>query len=83
MSPFVSRRLRVHAAKPSQQDLGTLTALIEAEAVTPVIAATCPLHETAEAIRHLAEQHARGKIVIAVRGSHAAPEPSPKEIEDE
>ena len=83
LSPFVSQRLRVLVAKPSQQDLETLTALIEAEAVTPVIETTYALAETAEAIRHLAEQHPRTKIVIAVRGSHAGPQPSTKETEDE
>jgi NADPH:quinone reductase-like Zn-dependent oxidoreductase len=36
-------------------------------AVTPVIEKTYALADTAEAIRHLAEQHARSKIVIAVR----------------
>ena len=79
LSPFVPQRLRVHAAKPSQQDLVALTALIEAESVTPVIEATYVLADTAEAIRHLAEQHARAKIVIAVRGSHAASQPSTNE----
>jgi NADPH:quinone reductase-like Zn-dependent oxidoreductase len=72
LSPFVSQRLRVHAAKPSQSDLDALTALIEAGSVTPVIEATYPLAGTAEAIRHLAERHARAKLVIAVCGSHAA-----------
>jgi NADPH:quinone reductase-like Zn-dependent oxidoreductase len=79
LSPFVPQRLRVHATKPSQRDLVALTALIEAGSVTPVIEATYALADTAEAIRHLAEQHARAKIVIAVRGSHAGPQPSTNE----
>src|SRR5680860_394921 len=79
LSPFVPQRLRVHASKPSQSDLAALTALIEAESVTPVIEATYALADTAEAMRHLAEQHARAKIVIAVRGSHAGPQPSTNE----
>ena len=65
-SPFVTQRLRVHAAKPSPSDLDALTTLIDAGAVTPAIEATYELADTAAAIRHLAEEHARAKIVIAV-----------------
>jgi NADPH:quinone reductase-like Zn-dependent oxidoreductase len=82
LSPFVPQRLRVHASKPSQSDLDALTALIEAESVTPVIEATYALADTAEAIRHLAEEHARAKIVIAVRDRHAASQPSTKATKD-
>ena len=73
---------RVHAAKPSQSDLDAVTALIEAGAVMPVIEATYELADTAEAVRHLAEDHARAKIVIAVRGRHAASHESTKETND-
>jgi NADPH:quinone reductase-like Zn-dependent oxidoreductase len=34
--------------------------------VTPVIDRTCPLSDVPEAIRYVAEGHARGKVVIAV-----------------
>ena len=78
-SPFITQRLRVHAAKPSGSDLDTVTALIEAGAVTPAIEATYELADTAEAICHLSEAHARAKIVISVRGRHAASQPSTKD----
>jgi len=71
-SPFVTQRLRVHAAKPSRSDLDAVTTLIEAGAVTPAVEATYELADTAAAIRHLAEEHARAKLVITVHGSHAA-----------
>jgi NADPH:quinone reductase-like Zn-dependent oxidoreductase len=80
-SPFVTQRLRVHASRPSRADLDAITALIESEAVTPAIEATYALADTAQAIRHLTEQHARTKIVIAVRGRHAASQPSTKETD--
>ena len=80
-SPFVTQRLRVHASNPSRSDLDALTALIKAGAVTPVIEATYELADTPAAIRHLSEAHARAKNVIAVRGSHDAPQPSTKETE--
>jgi NADPH:quinone reductase-like Zn-dependent oxidoreductase len=66
LSPFVGQRLRVHAAKPSRSDLDALTSLIESGSVTPVVEATYALADTAEAIHHLAERHARAKIVVAV-----------------
>jgi NADPH:quinone reductase-like Zn-dependent oxidoreductase len=81
-SPFVTQRLRVHAAKPSRSDLDAVTALIEAGAVTPVIEATYELADTPAAIRHLAEEHARAKLVIAVRGRPAPRQPSTKRTED-
>ena len=81
-SPFVTQRLRVHAAKPSRSDLDAVSALIDAGAVTPAIEATYELADTAAAIRHLAEEHARAKVVIAVGGRHAAPQPSTKKNED-
>ncbi len=81
-SPFVIQRLRVHAAKPSRSDLDAVTTLIEAGAVTPAIETTYELADAAQAIRHLTEEHARAKLVIAVRGRPAASHPSTKETED-
>jgi len=43
-----------------------LKELIEAGKVIPVIGATFPLSEVPEAIVHLEEGHARGKVVITV-----------------
>jgi NADPH:quinone reductase-like Zn-dependent oxidoreductase len=73
LGPFVPQRLRVLTAKPSRRALEALTALIEAGQVTPVIEDIYTLADTAEALRHLAEQHPRSKLVIAV----PAPPPPP------
>jgi NADPH:quinone reductase-like Zn-dependent oxidoreductase len=43
-----------------------LKELIEGGKLTPVIDRIYPLGEAAEAIRHLEQGHARGKIVIRV-----------------
>jgi NADPH:quinone reductase-like Zn-dependent oxidoreductase len=43
-----------------------LKELIEAGKLTPVIDRTYPLSEAPEAIRHLEQGHARGKIVLRV-----------------
>jgi NADPH:quinone reductase-like Zn-dependent oxidoreductase len=47
-------------------DLLALTELVEAGKVTPVIGGTYPLHQTAEAIGHVATGHARGTLVITL-----------------
>ena len=41
-------------------------ALIAAGAVWPVIDRTYPLEETAEAVRHVGEGRAKGKVVVTV-----------------
>ena len=66
LSPFVSQKLGTFISKQSGQDLVVLKELIEAGKVTPVIDKTYPLSEVPEAIRHLEEGHARGKVVITV-----------------
>jgi NADPH:quinone reductase-like Zn-dependent oxidoreductase len=48
------------------EDLVALTELIEAGKVTPVMDRTYPLSETAQAISHVGEGHARGKVTISV-----------------
>ena len=66
VSLFVGQRLRGLATKIEQKDLVTLTELVEAGTVAPVIDRTYPLIEAPDAIRYLAEGHAAGKIVITV-----------------
>ena len=66
VSLFVGQRLRGLNSKVKQEDLVALTELIEAGKVTPVIDRTYPLVEAPDAIRYLAEGHARGKVVITV-----------------
>jgi len=53
-------------AKMNQKDLVYMRELVEAGKVVPVIERRYPLRETAEAIRHLEEGHARGKVVITI-----------------
>ncbi len=65
-SRFVSQRLVTWIAALNNGDLRTLTGLIEAGKVTPVIDRTYALAETPAAIRYLEEGHTRGKVVITV-----------------
>ena len=48
------------------QQLLTLTGLIEAGKLTPVLDRTYPLAGTAEGLRRVEQGHARGKVVITV-----------------
>jgi NADPH:quinone reductase-like Zn-dependent oxidoreductase len=66
VSLFVGQKLGGLNSIVKQEDLVALKALIEAGKVTPVIDRTYPLIEAPDAIRYLAEGHARGKIVITV-----------------
>ncbi len=53
-------------AKLNQQDLVFVKELLEEGLVVPVIERRYPLHETAQALQYLEEEHARGKVVITV-----------------
>ena len=66
LSRFGSQRLRGMLATDDQDDLLTVTGMIEAGKVAPVINRTYPLSEAAEAIRAALADHARGKTVITV-----------------
>ncbi len=65
-SLVVSQAMRPMLARGNGDDLAVLTGLIEAGKVTPVVGRTYPLSAVPDAIRHLAEGHARGKVVITV-----------------
>jgi NADPH:quinone reductase-like Zn-dependent oxidoreductase len=67
LSPFVSQLPTVNFSMANKKDSMTvLRELIEGGKVTPVIDRTFPLSEVPEAIRHLEDGHARGKVVIIV-----------------
>jgi NADPH:quinone reductase-like Zn-dependent oxidoreductase len=74
---FSSQALRKFVMSTKLQDLLELTQLIEAGKVTPVIDRTYPLSETALAIGHVGEGHARGKTVISVTAAASAARPGP------
>jgi NADPH:quinone reductase-like Zn-dependent oxidoreductase len=64
VNPFVSQELGFFISAMKAADLATLRDLMQAGTVTPVIDREYPLHEIAEAIRHLETGRARGKIVV-------------------
>ena len=50
----------------NHEDLVFMKELIEAGKVVPVIDRRYPLRQTAEALRYLEQEHARGKVVITI-----------------
>ena len=66
LSPLVGQRLTMYVSRHRRADIETLSRLIEAGQVTPVIGRTYRLSDASAAIRHLAEGHAQGKIAITI-----------------
>jgi NADPH:quinone reductase-like Zn-dependent oxidoreductase len=66
LSPFVGQKRGTFVNKENHEDLILLKKLVESGKLTPVIDRTYPLAEAPEAIRYLAEGHARGKVVLTV-----------------
>src|SRR6266480_3418612 len=63
---LVRERLRLIPHEQKREQLLTLTRLIEAGKLTPVLDRTYPLAGTAEGLRRVEQGHARGKVVITV-----------------
>ncbi|HYL08050.1 MAG TPA: NAD(P)-dependent alcohol dehydrogenase [Candidatus Udaeobacter sp.] len=64
---MASRRQMAPSIKfQNRPDLLALKELVEAGKVTPVIDGTYPLSETAAAIAHVGEGHARGTVIISI-----------------
>ncbi len=66
MFRFSSQKLGNFLVSMKHEDLSVLKELIEAGKVTPVMDRTYPLNETAQAIGHVGEGHARGKTAITL-----------------
>jgi len=66
LSSFTDQKFAPYMTKMSKQDLIVLGELIQAGKVRPVIERTYTLNDAPEALRHLDQGHARGKLVITV-----------------
>ncbi|MDX6299780.1 MAG: hypothetical protein QOF53_994 [Nocardioidaceae bacterium] len=64
VSPFLRQRLTMFIAKQRSSDLERLTQLIEAGELTPSLDRAYPLHEAADAMRHLEAGAVRGKVTL-------------------
>jgi NADPH:quinone reductase-like Zn-dependent oxidoreductase len=70
---FTSHHLRPFLLSYNPTDLATLSELIATGAITPVIDRAYPLHDAAQALRHVGDGHTRGKVVIRPDPHTAAP----------
>ena len=66
LSRFISQEMLMFLAKPSKQDLITLSELMTSGKVTPVIDRRYTLNDVAEAVRYVEAGHARGKVIVMV-----------------
>ncbi len=66
LSPFVGQDLRSVTASENAADMVVLKDMIEAGQITPVIERSYPLAEVPDAIRHVEQGRARGKVVITI-----------------
>ncbi len=69
LSRIGSKKTCFFIANINQKDLVFLKDLLETGKVVPVIDRRYPLSDAAEALRHLEERHAQGKIVLTVEHS--------------
>jgi NADPH:quinone reductase-like Zn-dependent oxidoreductase len=63
---FVSQKMTPFISQGSKDGMVTLTKLIEAGKLTPVVERTYPLSETAAAIRYVRGGHAKAKVVVTM-----------------
>jgi NADPH:quinone reductase-like Zn-dependent oxidoreductase len=61
-----NKKMLTVAGRPNREDLLVMNELLESGKVVPVIDKRYPLAETANAIRYLEDEHARGKVVITM-----------------
>lgn len=66
LSPFIDQEIGMMLAELSADDLNYLAGLMADGRLTSRIDSHYPLHETAEAIRYLETQRARGKVIISM-----------------
>jgi NADPH:quinone reductase-like Zn-dependent oxidoreductase len=66
LSPFSRQNLRTFISTTRHEDLLTLASMADAGQVTPVIDKRFALDEVPQAIKHLRDGRARGKVVVQV-----------------
>lgn len=69
---FTSRRVKMFIAAPNHADFMVLKGLIEAGKARPIIERRFPLHQAADALRHVGEGRAQGQTVLQIVGADAA-----------
>src|SRR4029079_761326 len=73
LKPFVHYEMRFMLAELTPKDLDVLGDVMRSGKLTPVVDRTYPLAEARDAMRHLEQGHARGKVIIALGGDGGTP----------
>jgi NADPH:quinone reductase-like Zn-dependent oxidoreductase len=74
LSKFGSKKISfMGIATSPREDLLVLKEFVEAGKIVPVIDQSYPLSQTAEALRHVIDEHARGKVVITMNSEVSIP----------
>ncbi len=71
LSLFVSQKAVIFIAKSSKEDLTLLGELISTGKLKPVIDRCYTLRDARDAVRHVEEGHARGKVLIILEYDNA------------
>jgi NADPH:quinone reductase-like Zn-dependent oxidoreductase len=66
LAKFVSQKMGMMMAEPSNKDLAILAEMMESGKLKPVIDRTYKLDQLPDAIRYVEQGHARGKVIVAV-----------------
>jgi NADPH:quinone reductase-like Zn-dependent oxidoreductase len=66
LSRFVSQKMGMMMADPTNKDLTLLAEMVESGKLKPVIDRTYKLDQLPDAIRYVEQGHARGKVVVTV-----------------
>jgi NADPH:quinone reductase-like Zn-dependent oxidoreductase len=66
LAKFVSQKMGMMMAEPSNKDLTLLADMMQSGKLKPVIDRTYKLEQVPDAIRYVEQGHARGKVVITV-----------------
>ncbi len=65
-SPFVSQKIQLVPARVTRDDLVVMSEFLEAGKIEPAIEKTYSLADVAQALRHVEQGHAGGKVVITI-----------------
>ena len=66
MSKWMDEKYAFFMARPSADDLGWLAAQVAGGAIRPVIERRYSLEESVQAMRHVANGHAAGKVIVEI-----------------
>jgi NADPH:quinone reductase-like Zn-dependent oxidoreductase len=73
LSLVVRQKAVMFIAKSSQDDLILLGELVATGKLKPVIGGRYSLSDASDAVRHVEEGHARGKVIVTLDGTDESP----------